>query len=350
MARPADGIAYDAFAWGLNIGSALCIIFVNKQLMSPGGYFFCFATTLTAVHFLVSALYLKVAAALKGSRDSSNVDGEPRKPTAEVPLTELLLFTATANTSVIGLNLSLMYNTVGFYQMTKLLIAPFVCLIEYVWLGRRFSPAQVTAIGLVVLGVGVVSVSGDTAVNGMVGLVAAVLAVAGTGMQQVLVRQLQQRHGVNSEQLLGKTAPLQGGTLMLLGPLLDRYLTGLWVFGYEWPGASPMWFSGSCLAAIGINLSQYMVLGRFSAATYSVVGHVKTVLVLTGGWAFFGENMTTKQLLGMAAAVAGMVWYGRECEVQGRTPSQPLSVPTTLESPLADSERAAFLGAKANTK
>ena len=34
-------------------------------------------------------------------------------------LADLLLFTATANTSIVTLNLSLMINTVGFYQVPK---------------------------------------------------------------------------------------------------------------------------------------------------------------------------------------------------------------------------------------
>lgn len=37
---------------------------------------------------------------------------------------------------------------------------------------------------------------------------------------------------------------------------------------------------------------------------------MKTVCVLLGGWAFLGDHITSKQLLGMAIAVAGMVLYG----------------------------------------
>ena len=32
--------------------------------------------------------------------------------------------------------------------------------------------------------------------------------------------------------------------------------------------------------------------------------------VLVGGWAFLGDDISTKQALGMALAVAGMVGYG----------------------------------------
>lgn len=41
-----------------------------------------------------------------------------------------------------------------------------------------------------------------------------------------------------------------------------------------------------------------------------MLGHVKTVMVLFGGWAVLGETITQRQVLGMAVAVAGMILYG----------------------------------------
>ena len=70
--------------------------------------------------------------------------------------TDLAVFTATANASIISLNLSLMLNAVGFYQIAKLLIIPFVCGVERIWLGRRFSREVTAAIATVVIGVGIV--------------------------------------------------------------------------------------------------------------------------------------------------------------------------------------------------
>lgn len=41
-------------------------------------------------------------------------------------------------------------------QIAKLLIIPFVCLVELFWMGRRFTVPVVGAIMLVILGVAVV--------------------------------------------------------------------------------------------------------------------------------------------------------------------------------------------------
>ena len=95
---------------------------------------------------------------------------------------DLVLFTATANVSIVALNLSLMINQVGFYQVrsmlrsgnrgnsldwntvltcggaqvAKLLIIPFVCLVERCWLGRVFTKPVILSMLTVVAGVAVV--------------------------------------------------------------------------------------------------------------------------------------------------------------------------------------------------
>jgi solute carrier family 35 protein E3 len=41
-----------------------------------------------------------------------------------------------------------------------------------------------------------------------------------------------------------------------------------------------------------------------------VLGHAKTMLVLLGGWLFFGDRISAIQLIGIGVAVAGMLLYG----------------------------------------
>lgn len=71
-------------------------------------------------------------------------------------LAEVLLFAVVANTSIASLNLSLLVNSVGFYQITKLLIIPCVCLLELLLQKKTLTGAEALSIGTVVLGVGVV--------------------------------------------------------------------------------------------------------------------------------------------------------------------------------------------------
>ena len=51
------------------------------------------------------------------------------------------------------------------------------------------------------------------------------------------------------------------------------------------------------------------MIGATSSLTYNVVGHIKTVLILSGGVVFFGDSMPTKELGGILVAMLGIVWW-----------------------------------------
>ena len=65
----------------------------------------------------------------------------------------------------------------------------------------------------------------------------------------------------------------------------------------------------SCGLAVVCNLSQYLCIGKFSATSFQVLGHMKTVCVLIIGWVYFNDRFTLKSLSGMLLAIAGMVMY-----------------------------------------
>lgn len=52
------------FAWFSNVSTSVLIVFVNKLLMKATGYGFHFATTLTALHFLVCTIAIWMVQAL----------------------------------------------------------------------------------------------------------------------------------------------------------------------------------------------------------------------------------------------------------------------------------------------
>ena len=63
----------------------------------------------------------------------------------------------------------------------------------------------------------------------------------------------------------------QAWTLLLLGPFLDRYISHNWVFNYDWNVPALTFLALSCACAVGVNVSQFMCLGRFSAVSYQVI-------------------------------------------------------------------------------
>ncbi|OIW06220.1 hypothetical protein TanjilG_03845 [Lupinus angustifolius] len=285
----------DVGAWGMNIVSSVGIIMANKQLMSNGGYAFSFATTLTGFHFAVTALVGLV----------SNATGY--SASKHVPMWELLWFSIVANTSITGMNLSLMLNSVGFYQISKLSMIPVVCVMEWILHSKHYSREVKMSVIVVVVGVGVCTVT-DVKVN-LKGFVCACLAVLSTSLQQISIGSLQKKYSIGSFELLSKTAPIQAVSLLVFGPFVDYYLTGKLITNYKISSGVILFILLSCSLAVFCNVSQYLCIGRFSAVSFQVLGHMKTVCVLTLGWLLFDSELTVKNIMGMAIAVAGMVIY-----------------------------------------
>ncbi|KAF6159764.1 hypothetical protein GIB67_030022 [Kingdonia uniflora] len=292
----------DVGAWGMNIISSVGIIMANKQLMSSNGYAFNFATTLTGFHFAVTALVGLVSKSTGYSVSK------------HVPLWELLWFSIVANMSITGMNLSLMLNSVGFYQISKLSMIPVVCVMEWILHSKHYSREVKTAVIVVVVGVGVCTVT-DVKVNAK-GFICACVAVVSTSLQQISIGSLQKKYSIGSFELLSKTAPIQALSLLIFGPFIDYYLNGQFILNYKLSTGVVFFIVLSCLLAVFCNVSQYLCIGRFSAVSFQVLGHMKTVCVLTLGWLLFDSALTFKNIMGMAIAVLGMVIYSWAVELE----------------------------------
>ncbi|KAL8110453.1 UDP-rhamnose/UDP-galactose transporter 6-like [Apium graveolens] len=294
--------ALDAAAWMFNVVTSVGIIIVNKALMATYG--FSFATTLTGLHFLTTTLMTGVLRWLGYIQPS------------HLPVSELLKFVLFANFSIVGMNVSLMLNSVGFYQIAKLSMIPVSCLLEVVLDKIRYSRDTKLSILVVLMGVAVCTVT-DVSVNSR-GFIAAFVAVWSTAMQQYYVHYLQRKYSLSSFNLLGHTAPVQAASLLLIGPFLDYLLTNKKVYEFDFNIASAIFLSLSCIIAIGTNLSQFICIGRFTAVSFQVLGHMKTILVLILGFLFFGkEGLNIQVVIGMLIAIVGMVWYGNASSKPG---------------------------------
>ncbi|KAJ6399831.1 hypothetical protein OIU77_020390 [Salix suchowensis] len=319
----------DVGAWAMNVISSVGIIMANKQLMSANGYAFSFATTLTGFHFAVTALVGLV----------SNATG--LSVSKHVPMWELFWFSIVANVSITGMNLSLMLNSVGFYQISKLSMIPVVCLMEWIIHSKQYSKEVKLSVLVVVIGVGVCTVT-DVKVNAK-GFICASLAVLSTSLQQIgmilrygmysnqhTIGSLQKKYSIGSFELLSRTAPIQALSLLILGPFIDYYLNGKFITNYKISSGSILFISLSCSLAVFCNVSQYLCIGRFSATSFQVLGHMKTICVLTLGWLLFDSELTFKNIMGMVIAVVGMVVYSWAVEAEKISNSK--TVPHTKNS------------------
>ncbi|XP_043809488.1 UDP-rhamnose/UDP-galactose transporter 5 isoform X1 [Manihot esculenta] len=336
--------ALDAAAWMFNVVTSVGIIIVNKALMAT--YDFSYATTLTGLHFATTTLLAFVLRWL-GVIQATHL-----------PFLELLKFVLFGNFSIVGMNVSLMWNSVGFYQVTfllcwvrllffylainllhccstncqiaKLSMIPVSCLLEVLFDKIRYSRDTKLSIAVVLLGVGVCTIT-DISVNTK-GFIAAFIAVWSTSLQQYYIHYLQRKYSLSSFNLLGHTAPAQAATLLLVGPFLDYWLTNRRVDTYDYNIVSVMFIILSCTIAVGTNLSQFICIGRFTAVSFQVLGHMKTIFVLIMGFFFFGkEGLNLQVVMGMVIAVVGMIWYGNASTKPGGKEDWNLSPPTSRQ-------------------
>lgn len=321
--------ATDVAAWMFNVVTSVGIIIVNKALMATYG--FSFATTLTGLHFATTTILTTFLGWLGYIQ------------TSHLPFSELVRFVIFANFSIVGMNVSLMWNSVGFYQIAKLSMIPVSCFLEVVLDKVRYSRDTKLSILLVLFGVGVCTVT-DVSVNAK-GFIAAFVAVWSTAMQQYYVHYLQRKYNLGSFNLLGHTAPAQAASLLLLGPFVDYWLTSKRVDAYKYSFLSVFFMILSCSIAVGTNLSQFICIGRFTAVTFQVLGHMKTILVLVLGFIFFGkEGLNMQVILGMVIAVLGMIWYGNASSKPGGKERRSLSLPksqkqSVLETTTSEDEK-----------
>jgi len=197
---------------------------------------------------------------------------------------------------------------------------PFVLIVQYLMYNQYVSrPVQLTLIPIT-LGVGWATVH-DVDVN-MVGTLFAICAVAATGMAQIFTSSYQKSLGCNAMQLLYHTAPLIAVGMLIMCPMFDNVSD---LISFEYTPALVFRILMSCCFALGVNISNYVVLGKTSPLTYQVLGHLKTVLILVLGVVLFNKAVDMQNVLGVVVAMAGVVAYTeikrREAEAPKLTPA-----------------------------
>ena len=194
--------------------------------------------------------------------------------------------------------------------MTKLAIIPFTVLLQTVFYGRTFSTPVKLTLGVLLLGVAVATVN-DVELN-FLGSVVSVGAIVLTCVSQIWTGTMQKAHTVSSTQLLHGAAPLMGCTLLALGIPLDRMLMtpAGELFTFSVPSCT--YIVLSCIIAVSVNFSTFLVIGRCDAVTYQVLGHLKTVLILVLGFVVLKNPANPRAIAGIVLAMVGMVAYAHE--------------------------------------
>eukprot|EP00597_Dinobryon_sp_UTEXLB2267_P001617 CAMPEP_0170075670 /NCGR_PEP_ID=MMETSP0019_2-20121128/12773_1 /TAXON_ID=98059 /ORGANISM="Dinobryon sp., Strain UTEXLB2267" /LENGTH=258 /DNA_ID=CAMNT_0010286803 /DNA_START=161 /DNA_END=937 /DNA_ORIENTATION=+ len=232
------------------------------------------------------------------------------------PLSGVLPVAIGSLLSVAFMNLNLSYNSVGFYQLSKLVCIPFTLMVQYVAYKQTVSRAVQLTLIPITFGVGYATIY-DLSLN-PVGLVFATCAVVATALAQIFTNTYQRSLDCNALQLLYHTSPYISIGMLVMCPFFDD-LNALSTYVYTTP--TVIRISVSCVFALGVNITNYLVLGKTSPLTYQVLGHLKTILILVLGFTTFNKPIDMRNLLGIVIAMIGVIAY---TEVRRRQSSPTL--------------------------
>jgi len=307
----------------LNIFTNVSIIIVNKYVFKV--YEFNYATLVTFLHFVFTAIGLRIMAKF------GLFEMKPLTALQVLPLAACYALCTPLS------NLSLAFNSVGFYQMMKILTTPYVALVEWWFYGATFSDPIKFSLFLVTVGVIFASVN-DVEFNWL-GATYAIVCMIITAQYQIYVGTKQKELGVNSTQLLTNMVPVSALIVLVLTPFLDA--TGIFfaqensLVNYEFTAEAVLAVFGSAVLAVFVNMSIFLLIGATSPVTYNVVGHFKTVLILAFSFVVFDTPFNGKNVLGMILALAGMILYTHIKMNAPPAPPKPAPVPTnSATSPL----------------
>lgn len=209
-------------------------------------------------------------------------------------------------------NLSLKVNTVGFYQVMKIAVAPTVMLLELIFFRNVPPPKVVASVAMVCLGIAIATVTDTKLIKHIYGLLVGLAATLITALYQIWAGSKQKELQASSMQLLHQYTPQAALILGLLVPIMEPMGWGgkdpHSILGYKYTPTAVAAIIVSALLGLLVSLSTFLVIGCTSSLTYNVVGHLKTVIILSGGCMFFGDDMPPKKLLGVCVAMAGIIW------------------------------------------
>lgn len=274
----------------LNISASIGIVIVNKILFKK--YDFPFGTLLTAVHFIVTFLGLELCARFGVFE---------RK---QLPIRQIYGLSASFCGFVVLTNLSLVHNSVGFYQLAKVMTTPAIVLIQTASYNMVFPSAIKSSLAIICVGVIIASVT-DVELN-FLGSFYAVSGVIVTSYYQIWVGTKQKELNANSMQLLYYQAPLSTVMLIPTIPFFDD-MSLLFSYSWNWTVVFIILLTGAL--AFAVNVSIFLVVGRTSPVTYNIVGHFKLCLILVLGFLIFGYPLNVKNISGIFVTLGGIFYY-----------------------------------------
>ena len=282
-----------------SIASSTIIILLNKHIMDHFG--FSSPTFLTAYHFFLTWLLLEVMCRTGAFERGS------------MPTFEKWKMAAFGSGAVIFMNFNLQYNSVGFYQLSKLCCVPFMVVWDFVVYGKKTHILVICSLSILLVGIGIFSVN-DVELN-LFGSIIAVIAVICVSVFQIFTGSKQKEFNLNGPQLQHLTAFPQFVITLVAACILETNPTSVNAIQNQdltWETIPLILLTG--VIACCVNIASFCLIGRTSAVTYQVCGHMKSILIFIFGLICFRNILETreqmiKKIIGLCISMCGCIWY-----------------------------------------
>ncbi|XP_029044300.1 solute carrier family 35 member E3-like isoform X2 [Osmia bicornis bicornis] len=278
-----------AFYLILNIFFSIVIVLLNKWLYINVGFP---NVTLSMIHFVVTFIGLIIC---------EKFDVFCIK---DIAIKEMFLIAVIFCGFVVLTNLSLEHNTVGTYQVAKMLTTPCVIMMQIIFYRKQFSIFVKLTLILITIGV-VINFYYDIQFN-IIGTVYASMGVFLTSLYQVMINIKQREFQMDPMQLLYYQAPLSAVMLFFVVPFLEPVEQTL---TRSWSLIDLIMVILSGIVAFLVNLTSYWIIGKTSPLTYNMAGHFKFCLLLLGGSLLFHETLIINQVIGITLTLIGIILY-----------------------------------------
>ncbi|KNC53927.1 solute carrier family 35 [Thecamonas trahens ATCC 50062] len=283
-----------------NVASSVGLILINKWLLD----FIRLECILflTGMHLIAS--WIAVYALIK-------LGYESYKP---MPGLQIARVVASFFFTVAFFNLSLKLNSVGTYQLSKLLVTPVTAAMQYVFFRKSVGLDTQAALGVICVCVAFVTTA-DVTVT-MTGVGCSCVAILASATHSLWSKSKPTELGLTTYQLNFHMFPWTAMCFIAASMLVERDPVGQMLgllqadLDPEVAGSSRVAFMVlTCLMAASLNISSSQLIFYTSPLTYHVVGHFKLILILIFGVLFLNSPVSGTLATGMLGAVGGVVWY-----------------------------------------
>jgi len=282
-----------------SIMSSVGLILTNKIIMEPP-FNFVYVFTLTSIHFFVTALTMELMA-LMGLFTRSRLPWMPS-----------MLMAVACSLSVALTNLSLKFNSVGFYQLCKLLGIPYLVFIQAILYKTHTSCAIKLSLFIILLGMALATIT-DVQLN-EIGIIVGLTGVIITTQFQIWQGKNQHDYKLNALQInYAQSLPtFFVCTVLALLVEFGGFHQNTSILSHKWTITEIKWIALSAILAAFANLTCYGLIGNTSAITFQVTGHIKTALILISGYFLTRGKVqiSTSNVIGVLICLCGSIVYG----------------------------------------